>query len=104
MDIQLRNSLKAAFLESISNKNGIKQDYMEPNPDINKLKEYYVAKIDDMEECVIEGQWPQTFDQIEKHFDRPNKTITPETKLKDKQSKENRDTNKIAEKDKPFAI
>jgi hypothetical protein len=88
----------------LCNENGIPQDYMDPNPDINKLKEYYIGEIDSMPEDQLKSDWPSTFQKIEKEFDRPGKVNTPENILKDKQSKENRDADKIAEKDKPFVM
>jgi hypothetical protein len=82
----------------------ISDEYYISDPDIEKMKEWYVGEIDKMSDDQFDAKWPLSFDKIEKKFDRPNKTDTPETRLKDKQSKENQDINKIAEKDKPFAI
>ena len=88
----------------LANEDSIPLNYENQNPDINKLKEWYISSIDSMPEDVLEGKWPLSFDKIEMDFDRPNKTTTPETKLKEKQTKEFKDVNKIANKDKPFAI
>lgn len=82
------------------NKNGIPQDYMEPNPDINKLKEYYIAHID----SDLSAEWPLPFDKIEKNFDRPNKLDTPETKLHEKQTKEFKDVNKVDEENRQYSL
>ena len=88
----------------LANEDSIPLNYENQNPDINKLKEWYISSIDSMPEDVLEGKWPLSFDKIEMDFDRPNKTTTPETKLKEKQTKEFNEVNKIANKDKPFAI
>lgn len=73
----------------------------EVNP-TSKPVEWYIGQVD--EDYEMNANWPLSFDQIEKDFKRPNKETTPETKLKDKQSKENEDTNKIDKQDKPFSL
>lgn len=80
------------------------QDYYIPDPDIEKIKEWYISSIDSMPIDNFDANWPLSFDKIEKDFDRPNKEITPEVKLKDKQSEENRNTEKIHNEDKPFSL
>lgn len=89
----------------------IPQDYAEPHPDIEKMKEYYIAEIDKMEEegfknpkMPMNAKWPLSFDKIEKDFDRPNKQDTPESRLKEKQNKENLDPNNVDKRDKPYII
>jgi hypothetical protein len=73
-----------------------------PDDNIENMKEWYISSIDDMPE--LEGQWPLSFDKIEKDFDRPNKINTPEVKLKTKQSEENRDPIKLEKDNKQFVI
>jgi len=68
----------------LCNEDSIPIDYENKNPDIKKLKEWYISSIDSMPEDEFEGIWPQPFNEIEKYFDRPNKETTPETKLKEK--------------------
>lgn len=75
-----------------------------PDDNIENMKEWYINAIDKMPYSQENANWPLSFDKIEKDFDRPNKINTLEVKLKNKQSEENRDSDKVAREDKPYVI